>query len=72
MTKKTKKLEGNNIIICIDNKGCEKELTLGKPYRIIYLKREEMDIIVAIKSNDRVEREYKFSRFRNKIKDKKI
>jgi hypothetical protein len=59
-----KKMTGIDVYICIDNSNEEKDLTLGRPYRVLLIRRDNLDIKILVKTNKRIERWFNLERFR--------
>jgi len=63
--KKSKKLIGIDIYICIDNSNEKDTLTIGKPYKIISMCRDSMfNLYIFIKNDTGHEAWYKNKNFR--------
>lgn len=60
-----KKMLGINVYICINNIDVDKEITIGKPYRILAINRDHLyNLFYYIKNNKRQEMYYPAWRFR--------
>ena len=67
MKKKTKKLVGNDVYVCIGNENYEQELIISKPYRVEKMCRDEInEIWVLIKNEQREQWWYPLKLFRSK------
>ena len=59
-----KKMTGIDVYICIDNKDQEKYLTIGRPYRVLFINRDHLfNQYYFIKNNKRQEMYYPAWRF---------